>query len=157
MLRTDHWVGGTEAVARDDELFQPRTYAPRSRFFPPHFMPLSPLSDLLTTNICPVVHSPLRLFEGDTGTVSPSHASSSLDGGFGDAAAGIIWCAERCGAFASKDGGIGGLAGLDEMRRVFARGNIGRVGSGVVDNGCDLDIINDHSSSTTTLSEETRY
>ena len=58
------------------------------------------------------------LFEGVTGTVSPSHASSSRDGGFGSAAAGqnIVCGDARCGAFASNDGGIGTSARLEGMR-----------------------------------------
>jgi len=42
-----------------------------------HLVQLSTLSDLLTTSVGLDVFFASRLFEGDTGTVSPSHASSS--------------------------------------------------------------------------------
>jgi hypothetical protein len=48
---------------------------------------------------------------------------------------------DRYGAFASRDGGIGALAGLEGMKGGLGRGKVGRA----LDIGCDLDVINDHS------------
>ena len=71
--------------------------------------------------------------------MSPSQASSSSDGGLGPGMAGNRVCMDRYGAFASRDGGIGALAGLEGMK-----GGLGR-GGDTLDIGCDLDVINDHS------------
>jgi hypothetical protein len=83
-----------------------------------HLLLLSPLSNLLTTNVGPGGLFAPGLFDDDTGTVSPSHASSSRDGGLGSAGPGqnILCGNARYGAFASNDGGIGALAGLEGMR-----------------------------------------
>jgi len=51
---------------------------------------------------------------------------------------------DRYGAFASRDGGIGALAGLEGMKGGLGRGKVGRAGD-TLDIGCDLDVINDHS------------